>query len=94
MGDAHYAQQTGGITFTVEKAGLAYLNKLEIEERLTALLESLHGRYRLTYVPVDPKPDGKFRRIKVQCSAPGAKRMGKLDVLTRSGYYPSVAKLK
>jgi VWFA-related protein len=87
-----YAEQTGGISFSIAKAGLAYLNKLEISDRLTALLESLHGRYRLTYVPADPKPDGKFRRIKVACSAPGAKRMGRLDVLTRSGYYPPAGK--
>jgi len=91
---ADYAEQTGGITFMVERAGLAYLNKLEIEDKLSALLESLHGRYRLIYVPAGPKPDGKFRRLKVTCSAPGAKRLGKLDVLTRSGYYPSVEQRK
>ena len=82
-----YVIETGGQIATVENLSLPYLHKIEIAEKLGALINLLPGRYRLAYRPSNQKTDGKHRKIKVTVSSDAEKGLGKLVVLSRRGYY-------
>jgi len=67
-------QQTGGRLF-VHPRGDQILKDLKIIEA------EQRNQYRLVYKPSDFKADASFHRIRLTCSASGAR------VVTRSGYY-------
>jgi VWFA-related protein len=80
---------TGNIYIYAEKTGGLVLksNKAEADKRLAEIIDRLRTRYAIGYVSTNTKADGKFRRIKLQLSADVEKREGRLDIVTRRGYY-------
>ncbi len=51
--------------------------------------KEIRSQYTIGYYPTNLAQDGTFRLVKVKVNAP--KGMGKLDVLTRAGYYAPTA---
>jgi VWFA-related protein len=86
-GLAYYAAETGGLSANVENFKLPYIHKVELDEKLGSLIALLHNRYRIAYRPSNSKLDGKYRRIKVKVPADVERRLGKLVIVTRRGYY-------
>ncbi|HSB10780.1 MAG TPA: hypothetical protein VLM38_14930 [Blastocatellia bacterium] len=82
-----YAFETGGVGMITEKLALPYQYKQEIAENLTALVDLLHARYRISYRTTNTRVDGAYRKIKVQMSSIARKRFGALNVLNRRGYF-------
>jgi Ca-activated chloride channel homolog len=74
-----YAEKTGGIILKSKKDN--------VETRLTELIAHLRTRYAIGYVSSSTKKDGKFRKIKLSLSSDVEKREGKLDIISRKGYY-------
>jgi len=54
---------------------------LDLREPIREAIESSRTHYELTYTPANTSLDGKFRKIEIKVSRPGAK------VFARSGYY-------
>jgi VWFA-related protein len=50
-----------------------------LEDALNQIQDELRTQYLLSYTPTNPKADGTFRKIELNC--------GKLKVQTRTGYY-------
>ncbi len=74
-----YADKTGG---EVMKS-----NKAEASKKLAEIIDRLRTRYAIGYVSSNTNKDGKFRKIKVKLTSAVEKREGKLDIVTRRGYY-------
>ena len=51
----------------------------KLEDALNQIKDELRTQYLLSYTPTNPKADGTFRKIELNC--------GKLKVQTRTGYY-------
>jgi len=72
----HLAEDTGGRSFSAGRVhGLA--------RTFAKIQNDLRQRYALLYIPADFRPDGHFRRIKVQVRKAGQK----IRVHARKGYY-------
>jgi hypothetical protein len=50
-------------------------------------IDHLRASYSLAYVSSNQKRDGKFRKIQLRVSPEVEKRKGKMDIITRRGYY-------
>jgi VWFA-related protein len=72
----HIANDTGGLA-------IAGTNDLGLG--LGRVVEELGQYYEAVYVPPDPVPDGRFRRIEAKVSRPGVR------VRTRAGYFATPA---
>jgi Ca-activated chloride channel family protein len=73
------AQETGGEIFNDPPEELAH--------SFAELTLHLRTRYTLGFVPSNPRRDGGFRKLKVQLSAPGETRAGKVRIQARRGYF-------
>jgi VWFA-related protein len=71
------ASDTGGRVINVGNNGK------RLEDALNQIQEELRTQYLLSYTPTNPKADGTFRKIELNC--------GKLKVQTRTGYYATSA---
>ncbi len=67
------ASDTGGRVINVGHDGR------KLEDALNQIQDELRTQYLLSYTPTNPKADGTFRKIELNC--------GKLKVQTRTGYY-------
>jgi len=76
-----YTQATGG-TLDSER------NLNGIEKSYAKIAEEARTQYTLGYISHQPVIDGKFRQIDVRVDRPG------LEVITKTGYYPSAQDLK
>ncbi|HXK10795.1 MAG TPA: VWA domain-containing protein, partial [Vicinamibacteria bacterium] len=72
----HVARDTGG---------LAIADTNDLGRNLTRVVEELGLYYEVVYVPPNPVPDGRFRRIEAKVTRPGVR------VRTRSGYFATPA---
>jgi VWFA-related protein len=72
----HIANDTGG---------LAIADTNDLGRGLGRVVEELGLYYEVVYVPPNPVPDGRFRRIEAKVSRPGVR------VRTRSGYFATPA---
>jgi VWFA-related protein len=70
-----------------ETGGIAYFphSLSEVDEICAEVAHDIRNQYTLGYHSTNPASKGGFRMLKVVASAPGH---GKLNVRTRSGYYP------
>jgi len=71
------ALQTGGVAFFPK-------DLTEVDRIARAVARDIRSQYSIYYRPSRPQEQGGFRQVKVDAHAPG---YGKLQVLTRSGYY-------
>jgi VWFA-related protein len=67
------ASDTGGRVINVGHDGK------RLEDAFNQIQDELRTQYLLSYTPTNPKADGTFRKIELNC--------GKLKVQTRTGYY-------
>ena len=74
-----YAEKTGGMVLKSKRE--------ELDKYLSEMIDRLRTRYAIGYVSTNPLQDGKFRKIKISLSKDVEQREGKLDILTRRGYY-------
>jgi len=72
------AIQTGGVAFFPKDLG-------EVDQIARAVARDIRSQYSIYYRPTRPQDQGGFRQVKVDAHAPG---YGRLQVRTRSGYYP------
>jgi VWFA-related protein len=72
----HIANDTGG---------LAIADTNDLGFGLARVVEELGLYYEIAYVPPNPVPDGRFRRIEAKVSRPGVR------IRTRSGYFATPA---
>lgn len=72
------ALQTGGVAFFPKDLG-------EVDQIARAVARDIRSQYSIYYRPTRPQEQGGFRQVKVDAHAPG---YGRLQVRTRSGYYP------
>lgn len=72
------ALQTGGVAFFPKDLG-------EVDQIARAVARDIRSQYSIYYRPTHPQDQGGFRQVKVDAHAPG---YGRLQVRTRSGYYP------
>jgi Ca-activated chloride channel homolog len=74
------AEQTGGRV-------LLPASPKDVEKAFAKISEELRSRYAISYKPADFKPDGRYRKIKIE-----ARRTGdKLEIRARKGYYARLA---
>ncbi|MBI1765127.1 MAG: VWA domain-containing protein [Acidobacteria bacterium] len=74
--------------FVDETGGeVQFVPVIEVNQKLTELIEHLRTRYSLGYTSTNPNLDGKFRRVRVTVSKPAQKGEGEMQVRTRQGYY-------
>lgn len=66
---------------------IQFVPVIEVNQKLTELIEHLRTRYSLGYSSTNANLDGKFRRVRVAVSKAALKREGELQVRTRQGYY-------
>jgi VWFA-related protein len=79
-GDAKkYAELTGG-------AAVGLRGKAP-EERLAQMIDELRARYTIGYRPSEEKPEGAFRKVRVELTPPSKLRPKEWTVLVREGYY-------
>jgi VWFA-related protein len=79
-GDVHkYAEHTGG---DVMKS-----NKAEVAAKLAKMIDEIRTRYTLAYYPSAQHPTGTFCQIKVRIRPEAEKRLGKMSVSAKTGYY-------
>lgn len=72
----------GQLATLAEGTGGALLsNGKDLKVQLDRAMEEVRSHYELTYAPLNPATDGRFRRIEVKVARPGVK------VFARSGYY-------
>ena len=78
------AQQTGGAAYFPK-------NLKEVDPIAAQVAEDIRTQYTIAYRSTNPPSKGGYRQVHVEAKEKG---MGRLDVRTRSGYYPrtSVAK--
>jgi VWFA-related protein len=60
---------------------------IEVNKRLTELIDHLRTRYSVGYASTNQTLDGKFRRVKLAVTKDALKRHGEMLVRTRQGYY-------
>ncbi len=72
------AQATGGLAFFPE--GLQ-----DVEAICTQIAHDIRNQYTLGYYPTNALRDGRFRAVQVDVRGP--RRLGRLSVRTRSGYF-------
>ena len=72
------ALQTGGVSFFPKDLS-------EVDQFARAVARDIRSQYSIYYRPTRPQEQGGFRQVKVDVHAPG---YGRLQVRTRSGYYP------
>ncbi|MBS1816231.1 MAG: VWA domain-containing protein [Acidobacteria bacterium] len=75
------AAQTGGIAYFPRKLS-------EVDQIAAEVAEDIRQQYTITYRSTKPASLGGYRQIRVEAKAKG---FGKLDVRTRSGYFPKGA---
>jgi VWFA-related protein len=74
--------------FVDETGGeIQFVPVIEVNQKLTELIEHLRTRYSLGYTSTNSTLDGKFRRVRVAVSKAAQKREGEVQVRTRQGYY-------
>ena len=66
---------------------IQFVPVVEVNQKLTELIEHLRTRYSLGYTSSNQNLDGKFRRVKLAVGKEAQKREGDLVVRTRQGYY-------
>lgn len=74
------AEQTGGRMLTPR-------NPNDVTKAFTKIGEELRSRYDISYKPADFKPDGRYRKIKIEARKTGAK----VEIRARKGYYARLA---
>jgi VWFA-related protein len=74
-----YADRSGGIVLKS--------NKQEIARTLAHLIDELRSRYSIGYKPSVEKPAGQFCHIELRPSRDAEKRLGRMLIRTRNGYY-------
>lgn len=72
------AAQTGGIAYFPRKLS-------EVDDIAAEVADDIRQQYTITYRSTKPASLGGYRQIHVEAKAKG---FGKLDVRTRTGYYP------
>jgi len=72
------ATQTGGVAFFPRDLG-------DVDQIARAVAHDIRSQYSIYYRPNRPQEQGGFRQVRVDAHAPG---YGRLQVRTRSGYYP------
>ncbi|HWC16341.1 MAG TPA: VWA domain-containing protein [Terriglobales bacterium] len=72
------ATQTGGVAFFPRDLS-------EVDQIARAVARDIRSQYSIYYRPNRPQDQGGFRQVRVDAHAPG---YGRLQVRTRSGYYP------
>jgi Ca-activated chloride channel homolog len=60
---------------------------IEVNQKLTELIEHLRTRYSIGYTSTNQNLDGNFRRVRLAVGKEALKREGELTVRTRQGYY-------
>ncbi len=74
--------------FVDETGGeIQFVPVIEVNQKLTELIEHLRTRYSLGYSSTNANLDGKFRRVRVAVNKAAQKREGEVQVRTRQGYY-------
>jgi VWFA-related protein len=68
-----------------DTGGLAIADTNDLGRGLGRVVEELGQYYEVVYVPPNPVPDGRFRRIEAKVSRPGVR------VRTRAGYFATPA---
>ncbi len=76
---AKYVDETGG--------EIQIVPVIEVNQRLTELIDHLRTRYSVGYSSTNQVLDGKFRRVRLAVTKDALKRHGDLVVRTRQGYY-------
>ena len=71
----------GAVSVAEDSGGFAIRNTNDLSAGLDRLSRESRSYYLLGYVPPNPRPDGKFRRISVKVKRPG------LTVRARRGYF-------
>ncbi len=73
---------------STETGGMAYFPKNieQVDQIAAEVARDIRSQYTIGYHSTKPVTEPGFRHVQVTASAPG---MGKLDVRTRTGYYPS-----
>jgi hypothetical protein len=88
----YYTRETGGRVAVASdppswprprKPGVLAAERAELAQ----FIERMREHYSLAYVSSNGKRDGAFRKVRLNISAEVEKRRGKLDVITRRGYY-------
>jgi Ca-activated chloride channel family protein len=74
------AHQTGGESFYP-------VGRDELDKAYKRILDEIKARYTLGYVSSNPSADGKWRKLEVRVTAPGAKGA---KIRTRPGYFAPV----
>jgi Ca-activated chloride channel homolog len=59
----------------------------DVEKAFAKISEELRSRYAISYKPADFKPDGRYRKIKIDARKTGQK----LEIRARKGYYARLA---
>jgi VWFA-related protein len=72
------AEETGGVAFFPKDLS-------EVDSISQQVARDVRNQYTIGYRPTNPQSRGGYRTVKVEAQAPGYKR---LQVRTRSGYYP------
>jgi Ca-activated chloride channel homolog len=78
---------------STETGGIAFFPKTmeQVDEIAAEVARDIRSQYTIGYHSSKPPTDQNFRRVQVIAQAPG---MGKLEVRTRTGYFPSVRAAK
>jgi Ca-activated chloride channel family protein len=77
------SEATGGLAFFPKTVG-------EVHEICLAVAKDIRNQYLVGYYPTKPQSEGGYRRVEVKLNdLPHG--LGKLDVRTRTGYYPKTA---
>lgn len=80
--DSIYADMNGNMYDLAKSTGGALLPaSLDMRDPLRRAMEEVKTHYEITYSPSNPVMDGKFRKIEVKVTRPGAR------VFARSGYF-------
>ncbi len=74
-------------TIATRTGGIAFLPKTldEVDEISRTVAHDIRNQYTMAYKPTTPKSSGGYRAVRVEAKVKGR---GKLNVRTRSGYYP------
>jgi Ca-activated chloride channel homolog len=76
---------------STETGGMAFFPRSieQVDDIAAEVARDIRSQYTIGYHSTKPSTEPGFRRVQVNAEAPG---MGKLDVRTRTGYYPSPRK--
>jgi VWFA-related protein len=98
----NYSVETMGVRDVIAEIGNSNLHKLaeqtggrmlrpaspkEVAKAFSKIGEELRSRYSISYKPADFKPDGRYRKIKIEARETG----GKVEIRARKGYYARLA---